>query len=132
MAEEGRRDEVLDTLRQVANIQSRLVAAVDAINERVGLPSLGSGLSAPLQSTPRDTESQNDASALMTSSNEVVRTDMNEDKGALEAPAPASPTSRPALTSRIVLTLVHSSLHMTVDLSMVGHIQNRLVSIHFP
>jgi len=104
MANEGSRDEVLNTLRQVAETQSRLVAAVEALNDRVGLPSLSNGSSTSLRSASGNTEISNDAVAPMTSSEAVTRPSQNEDGSTTEASTAVSPASRPALTSRIVLT----------------------------
>merc|ERR1712054_542486 len=91
MANEGSRDEVLNTLRQVAETQSRLVAAVEALNDRVGLPSLSNGSSTSLRSASGNTEISNDAVAPMTSSEAVTRPSQNEDGSTTEASTAVSP-----------------------------------------
>lgn len=99
--------EVMDTLKEIHQTQSQLLAAVESLSDRVG-PALSGTTSIAKKSASLGNSSQlghNDQSEAgpPTSSDSVIRSNLGEG-GTLQAPATASPNQRAALTSRIVLT----------------------------
>lgn len=102
--------QVLSTLRSIQQTQSDLVAAVDSLNGRydqlsgdVNVTGLGPSPSLAVASEDPVTNDRPGAASDPA---------QNSPELALQAPAvPSSPSQRPGLTSRIILTCVPSTLH---------------------
>jgi len=98
--------EVMETLRELHQTQSQLLEAMETLSARVGvaLPGSTPASSGVALSTQEASEKkQQPASAPTTTSDAVIRSNLSGGE-TLQAPAPASPSQRPGLTSRIVLT----------------------------
>merc|ERR1712000_720673 len=98
--------EVMETLRELHQTQSQLSEAMETLSARVGvaLPGSTPASSGVALSTQEASEKkQQPASAPTTTSDAVIRSNLSGGE-TLQAPAPASPSQRPGLTSRIVLT----------------------------
>lgn len=104
--------EVMDTLKEIHQTQSQLLAAVESLSDRVG-PVLSGTTSIANHGAPKGKSSQSEnngqsGAAPPTSSDSVIRSDLDEG-GTLQAPSTASPNQRTTLTSRIVLTYLFTS-----------------------
>lgn len=123
--------EVLETLRELHQTQSQLMEAMETLSARVGvaMPGVASAPGAAGLTTNKGAEMKEDqpASAPTTSSDAVLRSNLSGGE-TLQAPAPASPSQRPGLTSRIVLTLVSiSSPFPVLILTHIGLIPSKSV-----
>jgi hypothetical protein len=107
MDNENQQSEVMDTLREIHHTQSQLLAAVEALSDRLGRveattktsPAVASAGNKSVENT--ELKQTNETPAL--SSDAIIRAPL-EEGASLSAPAPASPSQRSALTSRIILT----------------------------
>ncbi|KFH46282.1 Uracil-regulated protein-like protein [Hapsidospora chrysogenum ATCC 11550] len=96
--------EFMDTLREIHQTQSQLLAAVETLSERVGTPALPTPDASSLDKSSQPKRKDEPEKAPPTSSDSVIRSDLREEGGTLQAPSTSSSNQRAALTSRIVLT----------------------------
>lgn len=101
--------EFMDTLREIHQTQSQLLAAVETLSERVGTPALPTPDASSQHKSSQPERKDESEKAPPTSSDSVIRSDPREDGGTLQAPSTSSSNQRAALTSRIVLTYLLSS-----------------------
>lgn len=102
--------EVMETLRELHQTQSQLLEAMETLSARVGIavPGAASPPGRVDLATNKSLEKKDQPdSTPTTSSDSVIRSNLSGGE-TLQAPAPSSPSQRPSLTSRIVLTSVPS------------------------
>jgi hypothetical protein len=108
MDNESQQSEVMDTLREIHHTQSQLLAAVEALSDRLERVEATTKTSPTTVSagnkSGEDTKFKQADETPALSSDAIIRAPL-EEGASLSAPAPASPGQRSALTSRIILTL---------------------------
>ena len=107
MSSNSQQPEVMDTLKEIHQTQTQLLAAVETLTDRFG-PSLAITPSQPSHESSTDATEppeglERHGEAQTASTDSVLRAKLDEE-GGLRAPAPASSSQRSAFTPRIVLT----------------------------
>lgn len=107
MASANHQSDVMDALRDIQKSQSTLLAAISSLSSSA-LKSSGTSVSA--SSVARLQSDYEPESVNGPIAEEPIEEDTSIDPATtLQAPAPSSPSQRPAFTSRIILTFVTPS-----------------------
>lgn len=108
MASKDYSPEAMDTLKDISQTQSQLLAAVESLSDRLNAALPGSShVTGPAEGLP--VSEQSGQGELPESDAPIVQPGSD---GTLQAPAPATSPQRTSLTSRIVLTYVSRLYHL--------------------
>lgn len=126
MDPKAQKPEVMDTLNEIHETQTRMLAALenltDRLNPSLSLPASQSTSEPTSEREERSSGNEQPEDSQLSSAAAILR----GEEGSLQAPAPASPTQRSALTSRIVLTYALDPwFGLAVHLLILGPIRNK-------